>query len=71
MNLCSDNHEEICFDGIDCPCCDEMSTMDDEISDLSDTVEKMKEMIKELEKRISDLLVVNTEERMTGECNVI
>lgn len=49
MELCSDNHEEICFEGRTCPYCDMLEKKDEEIQELKDKVEKLKDEIYDLE----------------------
>ena len=44
MNLCDDGHDEVCYDGRDCPVCEvlkKMSDMEDEIYDLKETIEDL------------------------------
>lgn len=54
--MCSDKHDEICFEGNDCPLCgvrneltelteltDEKSQLEDKIEELNNTIEMMKE----------------------------
>lgn len=50
MNLCSDKHDEICFECNDCPLCSmrneltyEKSQLEDKIEELNNTIEMMKE----------------------------
>ena len=52
MNLCSDNHDEVCFEGRECPTCKiikEFGETDEElekkIKELEDTIEYLKEEI--------------------------
>lgn len=43
MNLCADNHEEICFDGRDCPACSivkEVAYLQDKIQELEELLDK-------------------------------
>lgn len=45
MNLCSDGHDEVCYEGRDCPCCELIKTnsdLEDEIYDLKKEVEELK-----------------------------
>jgi len=35
MNLCSDGHDEVCFDQRECPCCQILGDLKDEITDLT------------------------------------
>jgi hypothetical protein len=44
MNLCSDGHDEVCFDQRNCPVCDELKTM----SDMEDEIFDLKKLIAEL-----------------------
>lgn len=45
MNLCSDNHDEVCFEGRICPVCEKMK----EIEKLESTIQDLKSEIKDLE----------------------
>lgn len=41
MNLCSSKHEEVCYDGKDCPVCEaqeDTATAKSEIEDLKDKI---------------------------------
>ncbi len=52
MNLCSDNHEEICYEGRNCPLCAAKSDLSDEIKTLKQTIDDQEERIAELEEEI-------------------
>lgn len=44
MNLCSENHEEVCHEGRECPCClkvEEIKQLEEEISKLNDKIEEL------------------------------
>lgn len=41
MNLCSDNHNEVCFETRNCPACDALSQKDKEISKLEDKISEL------------------------------
>jgi hypothetical protein len=44
MNLCDKKHEQICFDGYDCPMCEknnETDRLEREIEELRDKVEDL------------------------------
>lgn len=41
MNLCSDNHDEICFEGRTCPLCERLK----EIEELKSQVSNLKDEI--------------------------
>ncbi len=43
MNLCSDGHDEVCFDGRSCPVCDIISEKDEKINELETTILILKE----------------------------
>lgn len=45
MNLCSHNHDEICYEGRDCPLCNEL----EEIKSLNAEIAKLEAQIKQLE----------------------
>lgn len=45
MELCEDGHDQVCFDGRNCPACELLKT----ISDMEDQVFDLNEKIKELE----------------------
>jgi len=45
MELCSDGHEEVCFEGRTCPVCEEMDEikrLEREIKDLENEVKEIK-----------------------------
>ena len=49
MNLCTDGHEEICFEGRKCPACEiaedknrEIETLNEEIASLKSEIEELK-----------------------------
>lgn len=46
MNLCSDDHDEVCFEGRKCPACDLKKQVDDcesEITDLKSKIEQLEQ----------------------------
>ncbi len=46
MELCDDDHDQICFDQKNCPACEmlkKISDQDDEIYTLKETIDEMKE----------------------------
>jgi hypothetical protein len=45
MNLCSDKHEEVCYEGRHCPVCQKQ----EEINELEDTVETLQKEVQTLE----------------------
>lgn len=48
MNLCSEKHDEICFEGRDCPLCEMRGGKDGAISDMEDEIETLTEEIANL-----------------------
>lgn len=54
MNLCSDNHEEICFESRKCPMCAQKEEHEEAIREMDRKLEKATEEISELESRLSE-----------------
>jgi hypothetical protein len=48
MTLCDDGHDEVCYDGRNCPVCEELK----KISDMEDKIYDLEEQIKDLKERI-------------------
>lgn len=45
MNLCNDNHDEVCYEGRRCPVCEKQKELDaanDKISELETKLEEVK-----------------------------
>ena len=66
LNLCQSGHEQICFDGYDCPLCKEqkdrvdeidaeVERLEDELSDARAAIEKLEEKVYDLEDTISTM----------------
>ena len=52
MTLCSENHDEVCYEGRDCPACKlftETETLSGTIEDLRDEIAELKDSLKELQ----------------------
>lgn len=49
MNLCNDDHDEVCYEGRKCPLCDMRDTKDAEIGILNDKVNELEGEIRSLE----------------------
>lgn len=49
MNLCSDGHEEVCFEGRDCPACTIREELQPEIDALKEKVESLEDEINSME----------------------
>ena len=48
MNLCSRYHDEICFEGHDCPVCAIVKEKDEKISELESQAENLNSEIRDL-----------------------
>ena len=62
MNLCSDHHEEVCYETRTCPACDaiqekqnDIDSRDTEIKDLKGQMEDTDNQIIELQDQIKEL----------------
>ena len=51
MYLCNDGHEEVCYEGRNCPVCEERK----KVSDLEDEVFSLKEKSEDLKNQIEEL----------------
>lgn len=45
MNLCSDSHDEVCYEGRECPACAVIYKMQDEINDLKTQIDDLQEKL--------------------------
>ena len=60
MKLCSDEHEEVCYEGEDCPVCKaikEWESASDETHGVLDEVNELQREIEDLKDEILDLKV--------------
>lgn len=55
MNLCSDEHDEICYEGRKCPACAVIKEKQEEIDSLEAQVEKLEDKVGDLEGEVRDL----------------
>jgi len=55
MNLCSDHHDEVCFDGRKCPLCQEMEARERVTGSLRDQIAELQDQIIDLESQVRDL----------------
>lgn len=53
MELCSDNHEEVCYEGRNCPVCAEREELQGEIDNLKSEVDGLNDEIANID-RYSD-----------------
>jgi hypothetical protein len=52
MNLCSDGHDEVCYEGRKCPVCEAVSEKDKEIKSLKEEVEGLQSDNNNLQEQI-------------------
>jgi hypothetical protein len=66
MNLCSDDHEEVCYEGRTCPVCELKKERDDEVDKLNNSIEDLKSSNEFLESELASakegLLLLKGEE---------
>jgi len=58
MNLCDDDHEEVCYEAGDCPVCDEISQREElavENRDLTSQVDELTLTVRDMENEIAAL----------------
>lgn len=53
MNLCSSQHEEICYEGRSCPMCDMMTAKDEEITKLKEEKTNIEEELEDAQARLA------------------
>jgi hypothetical protein len=56
MTLCSENHDEVCYEGRDCPACKlftETETLSGTIEDLNDVIRERDDQIQELKEELN------------------
>lgn len=54
MNLCSRNHEEVCFEGRNCPFCAVIEEKEAEVEKLTSEISQHKETISKLRNEIDN-----------------
>jgi predicted nuclease with TOPRIM domain len=58
MNICSDGHKEICYEGRNCPCCDimgEKKELEEKIDSLKDTISELKNEKDDLQNQLDSI----------------
>ena len=55
MNLCNDNHEEICFAGQNCPLCSVRNGLVETIAEKSGQIDKLDSDIESLKAKLENL----------------
>ena len=61
MNLCSENHDEICFDGHRCPMCVMRDDMQVTLDNRDKTISYLQSDVKDLEEEVEDLTATHKE----------
>ena len=54
MNLCADGHEEVCFEGRNCPVCEIRSDLNAQIEDLNTQIEDLSKEVSQLESKVDN-----------------
>jgi peptidoglycan hydrolase CwlO-like protein len=55
MNLCDDDHEEICYESRNCPCCElkkEIKILEEEISEFNKRIKILDDELNESESQV-------------------
>jgi len=55
MELCNDNHDEICYDSTHCPACEIRNELKNNIDDLNNEINYLNNETNELENEINNL----------------
>jgi len=55
MNLCSDGHDEVCYEGRKCPACFEIEIKKDAINGLDNLSKRLERDLADAEARIAEL----------------
>jgi hypothetical protein len=55
MNLCNDDHDEVCFEGRTCPACAIREDLERKVSDLEDDVKSLENKVSDLESQLEDV----------------
>lgn len=55
MNLCSDKHDEVCYEGRTCPVCDMRSDKESEVEDAKRELKEEQEINESLQTKIDEL----------------
>lgn len=49
MNLCSNHHQEVCYEGRTCPVCEIITEKDEKIEDLQKEIRELNQQISDME----------------------
>jgi UDP-N-acetylglucosamine transferase subunit ALG13 len=74
MNLCSDDHEEICYEGRQCPLCAKMDEHKQELAEKESTIDNLRnqgdaktELIESIQAKLNECLAANPVAQHTHE----
>lgn len=67
MNLCSDGHDEVCYEGRHCPAC----TLKDERDDYASQVAKLEKRVEDLDTQLGDVLVLKYDDYSDGSMDAL
>lgn len=59
MNLCNDEHEEVCYEGRNCPACKERESRLETERDSEKEIERLNEKIDELRDQLTEAKAAN------------
>ena len=54
MNLCSDGHEEVCYEARTCPACEAIQEKQNDLDDKNSEIKDLKEQVEDLEQQLTD-----------------
>ena len=54
MNLCSDHHEEVCYETRTCPACEAIQEKQNDIDDRDTEIKDLKDQMNDLEQQLKE-----------------
>jgi len=54
MNLCSDGHEEVCYEARTCPACEAIQEKQNDIDDRDAEIKDLKDQVEDLEQQLTE-----------------
>jgi len=54
MNLCSDGHEEVCYEARTCPACEAIQEKQNDLDDKNSEIKDLKEQVEDLEQQLTE-----------------
>ena len=55
MNLCSNGHEEVCYEARTCPCCETIQAMQNDLDDKDTEIKDLKGQVEDADDQIIEL----------------